>query len=320
MMRKICIILTITLLATNGYCKEAVSVKSLVPQAERIVLLGLKHPDGMIRANAIEVVASGQKMEMMPKVVALLDDPDSLVRFAAAIAIGDTQYKSGQKKLTKMLKDADLNVAIASAYGLCKLGEVENLKLIEDSAGSSDQTVKANAALLLGKLKSKHSLPLLHKLKDDPDSSDATAFSATEAIAQIGDEKIYAKIWTMLISVYADDRYMGTRAMGALGGSKGSNALITLLDDEVPEVRLAAAEELGILGDKSGEIVVLEYLNNPEQVEKAISERRNTLAALAIGQIGTEALIGHLPKLLKNDSPFVQLACTKSVFILAKGR
>jgi len=113
---------------------------------------------------------------------------------------------------------------------------------------------------------------------------------------------------------------MGTRAMGAFGGSKGANAIITILDDEVPEVRLAAAEELGILGDKSGEIVVLEYLNNPEQVEKAISERRNTLAALAIGQIGTEPLIAHLPKLLKNESPFVQLACTKSIFILAKGR
>jgi len=103
-MRKICIILTITLLIANGYCKEAESIKSLVPQAERIVLLGLKHSDGMIKANAIEVVASGQKMEMMPKVVALLDDPDSLVRFAAAIAIGDTQYKSGQKKLTKKLE------------------------------------------------------------------------------------------------------------------------------------------------------------------------------------------------------------------------
>jgi HEAT repeat protein len=319
-MNKICVILVITALTTIGYCAGSEAAKSLVPDAEKIVLNGLKSPDGRIRSNAIEVVASGQKTEMMPKVVALLNDADMPVRFAAAVAIGDTQYKAGEKKLVQLLKDPDLNVVIAASYALCKLGSQDYLKMIESAAGTDDQTVKANAAMLLGKLKSKRSLPLLYKLKDNPDASDIVAFNAVEAIARIGDEKIYSKIWTMLISVYADDRYMGTHAMGALGGIKGANAIITLLDDEVAEVRLSAAEELGMLGDTSGEIVVLEYLNSPESAEKETIERRNTLAALAIGQIGTEPLTAHLPKLLKNDSQFVRLATAKSVFILANGR
>ncbi|MBU1260147.1 MAG: HEAT repeat domain-containing protein [Planctomycetes bacterium] len=319
-MNKIRVILVITILITSSYCAGSETVKNLAPDAEKIVLNGMESPDARIRANAIEVVASGQKIEIMPKVVELLNDADMPVRFAAAVAIGDMRYKAGEKKLVQMLKDSDLNVVIAAAYALCKLGNQEYLAMIESAAGTDDQTVKANAAMLLGKLKSKSSLPLLYKLKDDPDASDIVAFNAVEAIARIGDDKIYSKIWTMLISVYADDRYIGVQAMGALGGVKGANAIITLLDDDVVEVRLAAAEELGMLGEASGQIVVLEYLNSPEAAEKETVERRNTLAALAIGQIGTESLTAHLPKLLKNDSPFVRLAAAKSVFILTKGR
>jgi HEAT repeat protein len=319
-MNKICVILAVTILTTSAYCAGPETVKSLVPDAEKIVSDGLKSPDGRIRANAVEVVASGQKIEMMPKVAELLNDVDMPVRFAAAIAIGDTQYKPSEKKLVQSLKDSDLNVVIAAAYALCKMGNPDYLKMIESAAETDDPIVKANAAMLLGKLKSKHSIGLLYKLKDDPDADDSVAFNAVEAIARIGDGKIYSKIWTMLISVHADDRYFGAQAMGALGGMKGANAIITLLDDNVVEVRLAAAKELGMLGDNSGQIVVLEYLNSPEPADRAIIEQRNTLAAFAIGQIGTEALTAYLPKLLKNDSQVVRLAAAKSVFILAKGK
>ena len=320
-MNKLNTIFIISLLITTNYCSGSETVKSLVPEAEKIVLNSLKSQNAGIRANAVEVISEGKKTELMENVVVLLDDPAISVRFSAVVAMGDMQYGPSEAKLKQLLKDPDLNVAVAAAYALYKIGgDIKYLNPIEDSAGSVDQTVKANVAMLLGKLKSKHSLPILHKLKDNLDSSDAVALNATEAIARIEpDDKIYKKIWTMLISVYADKRYMGIHAMGAFGGVKGANAIITLLDDESPEVRLAAAEQLGMLGDNSGQIVVQEYLNNPEQVEKPIMNRRNVLAALAIGQIGSEPLIAHLPKLLKNESPSVQLAAAESIFILAIG-
>jgi HEAT repeat protein len=136
----------------------------------------------------------------------------------------------------------------------------------------------------------------------------------------MGDVKIYQKIWTLLISVYVDDRCMGIQAMGALGGDKGRNAILTMLEDSEPQVRLIAAGQLGELGDKSGQSVVLAYLNSTPQAEKSIFERRNVLAAMAIGQIGSEELIAHLPKLLNNESPFVRLAAARSVFLLTKPR
>ncbi|OHB56903.1 MAG: hypothetical protein A2173_00460 [Planctomycetes bacterium RBG_13_44_8b] len=308
------------ILTVPDYCKASEIAKSLVGEAEKVVKAGLKSPDGRIRANAIEVVSAGRQDTFLPKIVELLGDPVVPVRFAAAVAIGDIQYEKAKKQLRQLLNDPDLNVQIATAYALCKTGQMQYLPVIEKVADAEDQTVKANAAWLLGKLKSAKSLALLYRLKDSKDSSNSVAFNATEAIARIGDEKIYTKIWAMLISVYADDRYMGIRAMGALGGSKGANAILTMLEDDVIEVRLTAAEQLGALGDTSGELVVLEYLTGSQRQEKIVAERCNTLAALAIGQIGTEKLAAELPKLLKNDSPAVQLAAAKSVFILAGRR
>lgn len=314
-MKKLFVVL-VPILIIN-YCFAA-NVKNLIPTAEKIVSDGLKNSDGRIKANAIEVASSTGQVQFAPKIVELLKDPMVPVRFAVALAIGDLQYKTSEKTLKKLLDDPDLNVRIATAYALYKFGNKQYLSMIQASAKQDDQTVRANVAMLLGKLKSTESLPVLYGIKDDPNSNDISAFNATEAIARIGDEKIYPKIWAMLISVYADDKYMGTRAMGAFGGTRGADALLTMLEDEVPEVRLSAAELLGSLGDPSGTMIVLEYLANTDQKdEKRVIDMRDAIAALAIGQIGDAKLIEYLPKLLKSDSPAVRLSASKSVFILA---
>ena len=310
-----------------NYCFAA-DVKSLIPNAEKIVSDGMKNSDGRIKANAIEVASSTGQVQFAPKIAELLKDPIVLVRFASALAIGDLQYKTSEQTLRKFLNDPDLNVRIAAAYALCKFGEKQYLSVIQAATNQDDSSIKIHAATLLGKLKSTESLPILYKLKDDPNSDKYVSIYSAEAIARIGDEKIYSKLWSMLISAYADDRYMGTCAMGALGGAKGANALLTMLEDEVPEVRLSAAEQLGSLGDPSGTMVVLEYFTNTgqkdektgkkvEKDEKRVIDTRNAIAALAIGQIGDAKLTEYLPKLLKSDSLAVRLAASKSVFILA---
>ncbi|MHB0945726.1 MAG: HEAT repeat domain-containing protein [Sedimentisphaerales bacterium] len=323
-------IISVFLVAVN-YCFAA-DVRNLIPTAERIVSNGLKSPDARIKSNAIEVASSTGQVQFAPKIADLLKDSAVLVRFASALAIGDLQYKTSGRTLRNLLNDPDINVRIAAAYALCKFGERQYLSVIQASANQDDSDIKTHAAMLLGKLKSTESLPILYKLKDDPNSDKNVSIYAAEAIARIGDEKIYPKLWAMLISAYADDRYMGVCAMGALGGTKGTNALLTMLEDEIPEVRLSAAEQLGSLGDPSGTMVVLEYLTNIEQKdkktepkdekadpkdEKMATDTRDAIAAMAIGQIGDAQLIEYLPKLLKSDSPSVRLAASKSVFIIA---
>jgi len=295
---------------------DSVSVDSLKPQAMRIIREGLADNNPRVRTNAIEVVASTKTITLMPLVQLLLKDDFVPVRFAAALAVGDVQYRLAERQVRALLQDEDENVRIAAAYALGRLGYPENFEIIRKAAASSDQTVRANAVVLLGKTGDKNNLNLLYWALRDRDSDDRVRLQAVEAIARLGDEQIFPKLWAMLISAYADDRVMGVKAVGALGTEKAKDVLITKLDDDVLEIRLAAAEQLGMLGNTAGEQEVLKVFSEKltADLDKQSRERVHIWTALAIGRIGTARLVKFLPQLLKDESKFVRVAAAKAVF------
>ena len=283
--------------------------------AREIVLQGLTDPDPQIRANAIEVVSGTRQVLMMPKVQKLLADEAVPVRFAAALAVGDLEYGLARKDVAVLLNDPNPNAKIAACYAMVRLGYADYYKVITNAVASTDQTVRANAALLLGKSGRQEGIRFLYWTLQRDDSADMVILQAAESIAMLGDHRIYPKLWTRLISAYADDRVVGIQAMGALGTDEAKNALITMLDDGVPEVRLAAAEQLGKLGDPIGEPEVLEVFkkNVMAEMDAQGRERVKILAALAIGEVGTEPPAKYLPSLLQDASKRVRLAAARAV-------
>jgi len=298
---------------------SAVSVDNLMPEALEIIEAGLADADPQVRANAIEVVATTKQIMLMPKVQHLLQDEVVPVRFLAILAVADLEYslaKSDVQSVADGLKDEDENVRIAAAYAMTKFGHSEYFTVFRNAIASEDQTVRANAALLLGKSGNKDALRLLYWALQSKDSSDKVRFNAVEAIAMLGDERILPKVWAIAYSGYADDRIMGIRALGALKTVKAKDVLVTKLDDDILEVRLAAAEQLGKLRDSIGEPEVLEVFekNLTASLDKKDLERVKKLTALAIGQIGTETLKKFLPQLLRDESKSVRIATAKAVF------
>jgi HEAT repeat protein len=291
------------------------SINELVPEATRIIQEGLSDGDPRIRVNAIEVVTDTKRIKLMPKVQRLLEDDFVPVRFAATLAVGDLEYSLAENSVKQLLKDKDENVRIAADYAMSKLGAGSGFGLVRKAIASSDQTVRANAAFLLGKSGDKSSLKWLWWALQHKDSDYKVRFNAVEAIAMLGDERIYPKAWANLINIHGEDKITGIRAMGALGTEEAKNALITKLDDDVLEVRLAAAEQLGMLGETTGEAEVLKVFmkNLTAGLDKEELERVNKLTALAIGQIGTASVTKFLPQLLKNESKFVRIAAAKAV-------
>jgi HEAT repeat protein len=290
--------------------------ENLLPQYKKIIYSALVDPDPRIRTNAIEVIASTEQSEYYSQMTALLKDPIVPVRFAAAVAIGDTGYSQAKETVKKLLEDPDRNVRIAAGYSLAKFGSSEGFNILGQAITDKDQTVRANATVLMGKTGDTKALKPLNWVLKDPDSDDKVRFQAVEAMARLGDESVFTKLWAMLISTYADDRAMGVRGMGALGTRKAKDVLYTVLDDEVAEVRLIAAEQLGMLGDTVGAPQVLEILQGklPPHLDEEGIERIRVLAALATGEIATPDLTDFLPKLIADNSKFVRLAAAKAVF------
>jgi HEAT repeat protein len=284
--------------------------------AKQIIQEALVDSDPLVRSRAIEVIASTGQLKLMPQVQQLMQDNYVPVRFAAALAMGDLKYSPGVNSLNRLLKDKDANVVIAAAYAMDKLGSSEHIQILRQAATDSDQKVRANAVFLLGKTGDQRSLQLLWNTMQDRSSDDKVTFQSAEAIATLGDKRIFQKLWTMLISAYADVRLMGVRAMGKLKTQEAKNALIRMLDDDILEVRLVAAEQLGVFRDPIGEPKVLEVFekNLTNGMDMQAMEQINILTALAIGQIRTPALKKFLPQMLQNNSKFVSIAAAKAVF------
>ncbi len=295
------------------------NISSMRDRAIDIIRKGLADQSDLIKSHAIEAVATTGRGELIPMVTGLLKSDSVLVRFTAAIAIGDMKYSPGEFAVRRLLDDADENARIAAAFAMTKIGRKNFDSMIRNAVKSKDQTIRANAVMLLGKLANAKDLDLLYWALHDPDSSRKIRLQAIEAIAMLGDEKIYNKILSLSISKYADDKVMSIMAMGALGTEDTKNRLITMLDDEVPEVRLCAARQLGGLGNPTGQIEVLEYFKEISPGLDSIRRNEaNVLAAMAIGQIGTRELVKYLPGLLKSRSKKVQLSASQAVLLLTR--
>lgn len=300
----------------------------LKPKAIDIVHAALADKDGLIKTHAIEIVTTTNRKEMMSSVIQLLKDKYIAVRFAAAVAIGDMKYTSGAIAVKRLLDDENENARIAAAYALTKLKKGDYIEAIKKSLMNRNQTIRANAALLLGKLGDKNALPALYWTLQDAKSGDMAKFQTAEAIAMLGDEKIYQRLWTLLISQFVDDRIVGIRAMGYLNTEKAKDTIITMLDDEVPLVRLCAAEQLGRMGDNTGQVEVIEYLTkkvrivdpDPEVMAAmaALTARADSMAEMAIGQIGTPELTKYLPKLIQSRSKNTRLRAAQAILMVTK--
>ncbi len=289
---------------------------TLKPRAMEILRDGLKNPNPYIRNNAIEVAAETQQKELMTEIVRLMGDPSVAVRFSAVVAAGDMLCYGCEQDVRKRLNDEDENIRIAAAYSLMKLNYPEYHTALGQALQSSDQTVRANAALLLGKIGDSGDIALLYKAMRDESSSEQVRIQAIESLARLKDYRLYrSKLWALLISKYADDRVMGIRGMGALGNSDAKNAIATMLTDDILEVRLCAAEQLGRLGETSGKEHVAAYLQSADINQADIANR---LAVMAIGRIGTPNLTAYLPRALTSKSEMIQLTAAHAVLLLTK--
>jgi len=290
----------------------------LEQQSLEIVRQGLRDENSYIRTAAAQVVVASGRRDLMPSVVRCLDDPVAPVRFVATLAIGDLEYYKARSLAETRLADPDGSVRLAAAYALARLGERQHVETIRRALTDTDPKVRANAVMLLGKIGDASDIRRLYQRLGAGESDSRVRLQAVLALAQLKDRNIYReKLWPLLISVYPDDRIVGIEGMAALGTTDAKNAILTMLDDDLIEVRLYAAGQLGKLGDPSGRDLVVAYLRRrPATREQTLAA--NEHAAVAVGYIGGESLEGYLPDLLRDDSPMVRLATAQSALLLSR--
>lgn len=297
--------------------KKESSVNALKLQALSILKDALNSKSPLIRTHAVEVAVSTGQKDYVPQICKLAKDPSVPVRFAAVVGLGDMGNKEHMELIHDSLNDTNVNVRIAAAYSLVKLGQTKYSGPLLAAAKNADQTVRANAVLLIGKLGNRDHLKLLHEVMTLKDSTDKVRMQAVESISRLGDEEMYrSKLWALQISKYADDRVVGIRGMGALNSPESKQAIVTMLQDDILEVRLAAAEQLARLGNNSGEQEVYSYFQTNPDLNKA--SMASGMAVMAIGYLKSNRLNNYLPTAISSKDPYIRVVGAQSVLLQVK--
>lgn len=243
------------------------------------------------------------------------------ITFAGLMALGTLRDNTYIDDIRTYAEDTDPNVVIAALFALHRLGEQSRTgELAGFLLEHRDARVRANTALALGKLKEPSSKKLL-LIALRQEKKKLPKLQITEALALLGNRHATEMLLYDGNSSYPDQ---ATLAMIFLGNAASVEAEDLFRDRltraDFPEIKLAAARGLGVLGFEDGFDVASRYLrfNSPRRSQddppsQQIARIRG-LAALALEAIGNPEALGPLREAFekKGQRPYVRLAIARA--------
>jgi HEAT repeat protein len=253
------------------------------------------------RANAVEAAGELPGEQATRAVATGLQDEDARVRFTAAMVAGRQTMDDPQIRasLEQLARGPSPNGRLAAAFALHKLGDTTRSQRLAEATVDPSPTIRGNAALALGLTGERSAIDVLNPLLTDLDPD--VRLLAAEALWRLGDERGKTLLLGHSLSQYTDDSVLSTLALGVRRDADVTTVLRTRLNDDYPEVRLAAARSLGRLGDAAGLPVALDFARSDVA-------RQRGMAAQALGDIDAEQVAPALQKLLADEDEAVRLA------------
>ena len=204
-----------------------------------------------VRRSVVEALGNLQKGPATEALITRLKDPDTDVRESAALALGRTHDPSAIRPLILAIKDPETIVRSAAALALRRLDPQWH-----QSAAAQEAVPELRAAL-----KNKE-----YWVRQ----------SAAEVLAQIGAKQLYANSESGVTNP-AQHKRLATVEI-----------LAETLDDADPDLRLAAAEALGRVGDSRAREALSRALEDLEATVRAAAGR--ALATLQPAQLKMQML------------------------------
>jgi HEAT repeat protein len=275
------------------------------------------------RANCLEAL----QVSRDPRVVDMIDrglhDREWVVRFAAAMAAGERRAGEVKPVLnTMVVHDPNLNVKVGCIYALWRLGDESHVSELGRTIADSDPGVRANTALVLGKM-GESSIVLLDRYRNDPDIR--VRFAITAALARLGNPSAMNVIVSESVNKYAEDQFNAMEVCADLPatlpeGIRSSPLLAGLGDGTVPRGSSRDAEYLTtarqLIAARS--LAKMRY-NNELAAKVAIDNQENpdprlrALAALALGEMLSSHDAPTMDRMLKDTDETVRRAAAAAV-------
>lgn len=178
----------------------------------------------------------------------------------------------------RLLADGHRAVRITALASLSPEQVGEHAGLVADALLDPDPDVRITAASVLPTGGSAVLAALVAVLEQTSVDRDAALLAA----ARLTDRSLMAAVCRHARSDHVTNRVLAAQALGHQNPADAEPALVALLDDDDPRVRLAAADALGRIGHHGSFVPLRSLLDDPEWTVRRAAER----ALLGLGPGG----------------------------------
>lgn len=265
------------------------------------------------RCNAMEALARVAPRAGAEAIRQNLRHDAPIVRYAACVAIGDARIVAALDDVLRLLRDREPRVVLGAAFAAYRCGEARHAEvLVRTLAQGADEGLRADAALLIGRLGEKSAVRRL-RFTVATDRAARVIITAYGALAALGESDAVDRLIEYAQGA-AETRVL---ALLTLADSPAERARDTLLyrlrqRSEYIQARLLAARALGRLGSKEGLSLALQAATQTGRDEIETYYIRS-LAAHALGAIGDTRALGTLRNLAAIPDDGVQVAACYAI-------
>jgi HEAT repeat protein len=265
-----------------------------------------------LRSNAVEALQETDPVDAAPVALAALNDPDPGVRFAACMAVGELHLAQAHDQLLKMKNSNEpMTVQVGIRFALHKIGDRRFSHDLEWMSRTTDPEVRGKTALALGLLDEKSAVVLLMPMRRD--EAEAVRLQASSSLWMLGNEDGLDDLLGAAVSGYPDDLILSTLALAKPRNPRVIQHVRANLVTDYPEVELAAARAMGMLGSDEGYTIAMKGASSSDRFQRS-------LAGLALGAIGRPDAQPTLENLLDDPEPTVRLSAATGVLQLWHGK
>jgi HEAT repeat protein len=284
----------------------------------RLLLKALKSDDAAVCTAAVEALARAGSLEASQPIIGMLRHKNGHVRLAAVEALASLGVAAAAEPLRALVGDPLWDVRRAAVETLGRLKDHRAVEALIGTLTDQDADVREATAMALGSINDRRAIgALVLALKDATSSVRRIAAGALsridenwsvspEARAAIEelrpalydrDPEVRYLVSQLLISLGAVEPEVPTEpAPGELSVSVmekrrklAVSLFLAILCDADRDLRQAAAEALGQLGERRAEAALSRAMRDPDAAVRSAAERG--LRALAVTQVTSEAQI-----------------------------
>ena len=272
-------------------------------RAVRPLMTALKSPDPAVCGAAVEALSNMGDPQIVPALTGVLRHADAQARVVAAEALGRMGATAASEPLRLLLRDTAWDVRRAAAEALGRMRDGDAVDALARVLSDPDQDVREAAALALGNLHDRRAIaPLVKALKDASTGVRRIAAAALTRIDEAWNSSEEARaaaeeLKTGMLDKDPDVRYLVSKVLASLGQAATEDTeiisseahlsvsaaekrrklavslFVATLCDEDRDLRQAAAEALGRLGDERAQTALSRAMSDPNAGVRAAAEQ-----------------------------------------------